>query len=269
MWNVLSLPAIAEEDEYIPYDTLFGPAAYRRRAGDALHPARLSLKRLSEIRTEIGPYNFAAQYQQSPVPMEGNLVKRSWLVRYKTEDVKGLWILQSWDTANKAGELNDYSVCTTWAVRNRRGYLIDVFRKRLEFPDLKRAVRQLATAHKPRIILIEDKASGTQLVQDLTREGLRSVKPVKPPDGTDKIMRLNMHTAKFENGDVLLPETAAWLDAYIAELTGFPAGRHDDQVDSTTQALTFLDTYQPPFRISEAALEIARRGPSPYGYPYR
>ena len=87
---------------------------------------------------------------------------------------------------------------------------------------------------------IEDKASGTQLIQDLDNDYVRGVTAYKPPAGTDKIMRLHACTDRFESGAVFLPEGAFWLDDYIAELTGFPGTRHDDQVDSTTQALDYL-----------------------------
>jgi predicted phage terminase large subunit-like protein len=87
-----------------------------------------------------------------------------------------------------------------------------------------------------------DKASGTQLIQELKSEGIYEVTPYAPPPGTDKIMRLNAQTAPFENGSVLLPRNAPWLADYIAELTGFPGSRHGDQVDSTTQALDYLRT---------------------------
>ena len=258
-WTVLSLPAIAEADERIGFDTLLGPRVFTRSAGQALHPARFSRAALEEVRRAVGPYNFASQYQQSPIPLEGNLVKRSWLERYTPEQAKQpfMSVVQSWDTANKAGELNDYSVCTTWGLRHdRRRLLLDVFRRRLEFPDLKRAVRDLALRFRPRTILIEDKASGTQLIQELRREGLLAVRGVDPPPGTDKVMRLHAHTTAFESGRVLLPQTAPWLDDYVAELTGFPGTRHDDQVDATTQALAHFDQARAPMVISD---ELLRR----------
>jgi len=256
-WTVLSFPAIAEEDERIAFDTLLGPRIFKRKAGEVLHPARFSRAALDEVRRAVGPYNFASQYQQSPIPLEGNLVKRSWLARYAPEEAGKPYttVVQSWDTANKAGELNDFSVCTTWGVcHDRRCLLLDVFRKRLEFPDLKRAVRDQAARFRPKTILIEDRASGTQLIQELRREGLLSIKGVDPPAGTDKIMRLHAHTAAFESGRVLLPQTAPWLDDYLTELIGFPGSRHDDQVDSTTQALTHFDQARAPMVISEGML---------------
>ncbi len=141
-----------------------------------------------------------------------------------------------WDTATTATELSDYSVCTTWERVDNEFYLLDVFRQRLNYPDLKRKVKERADQHRPHTILIEDKASGTQLIQDLRAEGLYAIKAYEPPQGTDKIMRLHAQTAIFENGRVLLPRHAPWLADYITELTSFPGARHDDQVASTTQA---------------------------------
>jgi predicted phage terminase large subunit-like protein len=94
----------------------------------------------------------------------------------------------------------------------------------------------------PHIVLVEDKASGTQLIQDQQFEGLYGIRPYEAPTGTDKILRLYAQTAEFEGGRVLLPRSALWLDAYICELTTFPGSKYDDQVDSTTQALDHLKT---------------------------
>ena len=265
-WTVLSLPAIAESDERIAFETPLGPRVFGRKAGAVLHPARFSRTALDEVRRAVGPYNFASQYQQTPIPLEGNLVKLSWLARYAPDEATRPFVsvLQSWDTANKAGELNDYSVCTTWGVRpDRRVLLLDVVRRRLEFPDLKRAVRDQAARFRGSTILVEDRASGTQLIQELRREGLFGIQGVDPPPGTDKVMRLHAHTAAFESGRVLLPRDAPWLDDYVAELIGFPGSRHDDQVDSTTQALTYLDRAPAPMVISKQVMERFSR-PGPY-----
>src|SRR5438046_1314113 len=129
------------------------------------------------------------------------------------------------DTANKATELSDYSVCTTWGVYENRYYLLDVFRQRLNYPDLKRKLRELAWRDRPNKILIEDKASGTQLIQDLKADGVHAVTAYQPPPGTDKIMRLHAQTAVFENGRVLLPHRAPWLTEHVNELTSFPGSR--------------------------------------------
>jgi predicted phage terminase large subunit-like protein len=241
-WKVVSFPALAEKDETFQIENIFGKRAFRRRQGEALHPERESLETLQEIRATIGEYNFSSQYQQRPIPVGGAIVKLDWLRYYEpgSEPHFGQ-ILQSWDTANKSGELNDYSVCTTWGVHNRKHcYLLDVYRRRLEFPQLKRAVQTLAKQYGPHTILVEDRASGTQLIQDLKAEGVSRIKTYLPEGGADKIMRLYSQTIQFEAGNVFLPSRAPWLTEYTSELAAFPGGAYDDQVDSTTQALEYL-----------------------------
>jgi predicted phage terminase large subunit-like protein len=240
-WEVVSFPAIAVEDETHIVDGPLGRRVFSRRAGEALDPEREPLSALEEIRRSIGSYNFSAQYQQAPIPVGGAIVQTSWLRSYRPEDKPPSFtrVIQSWDTANKATELNNFSVCTTWGVVGRKRYLLDVYRARLNFPDLKRKVKELASRYQPQKILVEDRASGTQLIQELTG-AVFGITPYVPPSGTDKVMRLHAQTATFEAGSVLLPERAPWLDVYIAELTGFPGSKYDDQVDSTTQALDYL-----------------------------
>jgi predicted phage terminase large subunit-like protein len=114
--------------------------------------------------------------------------------------------------------------------------LVDVFPKRLNYPDLKRAIIAQAERFSAREIVIEDKSSGTQLIQDLTNERMLDVLGYKPPPGADKVMRLHACSDRFENGRVFLPANASWLDEYVVELVGFPGTKYDDQVDSTTQA---------------------------------
>jgi len=241
-WDVVSLPAIAEQDETHLIESPFGRRVWTRRAGEALHPERESLQTLSAIRETMTDYNFAAQYQQSPLPPGGAMVKTGWLKYYEPGELPERFDskLQSWDTANKATDLSDFSVCTTWGVCNRYFYLLHVSRMRWNYPELKQAVREHAQQHRPTTILIEDKASGTPLIQDLRSDGLLGIKPYVPPAGTDKVMRLHLQTALFAEGRVLLPRHAPWLADYVAELTGFPGSKYDDQVDSTTQALQFL-----------------------------
>jgi predicted phage terminase large subunit-like protein len=241
-WEIVSFPAIADRDETHVIESVFGRRVFRRRAGDALHAERESLQTLAAIRKSMTEYNFAAQYQQCPIPLEGAIVKWAWLKYYEPNELPDRFTstLQSWDTANKATDLSDFSVCTTWGVRDGSFYLLDVFRRRLNYPELKQAVRDLAQRYRPTSILIEDKASGTPLIQDLKSDGILNVKPYEPPAATDKVMRLHLQTALFENGKVLLPRQAIWLADYLTELTGFPGTKFDDQVDSTTQALQFL-----------------------------
>jgi predicted phage terminase large subunit-like protein len=242
-WEVLSFPAIAEHDEVHIIDSPLGRRRFERKHGEALQPARESLETLKTIRQTIGEYNFASQYQQDPMPLGGAMVKTDWLRRYDATSRPSTFtrVVQSWDTANKSGELNDFSVCTTWGVFDAHYYLLDVFRKRVNYPDLKRAVVKLARQYDADSIVIEDKASGTQLIQELQHEGaMYGIRPYEPPPGSDKVLRLHTQTALFESGRVLLPVSAPWLDDYVRELTSFPGSKYDDQVDSTTQALDYL-----------------------------
>jgi predicted phage terminase large subunit-like protein len=176
--------------------------------------------------------------QLAPAPRGGGMIKAEWFGRYEQAPERFDRIIQSWDTANKESEFSDYSVCTTWAIKDKAIHLLHVFRKRLNYPDLKRAVCQLASEYRPDTILIEDRSSGTSLIQDLVADGLYGVTKYAP--SKDKIMRMHAQTGLIENGLVHIPKAAPWLDDYLHELTTFPNGKHDDQVDSTSQALDWI-----------------------------
>lgn len=241
-WEVVSFPAIAEENEEFLIESPLGNRVHKRSIGDVLDPEREPLAILNLQKRRIGEYAFSSQYQQNPIPVGGAIIKTEWFKHYEPGRRPNRFscMIQSWDTANKAGELNDYSVCSTWGVYDLHYFLLDVFRQRLNYPDLKRAAHQQYEKWKPDSVVIEDKASGTQLIQDLKAEGLYFVKPYDPPPATDKQIRLHAQSAEFESGRVLLPQTAPWLDIYIRELITFPGSKYDDQVDSTTQALDYL-----------------------------
>ena len=264
-WEVLCFPAIAEADEVHEIETIWGPRCFTRRRGEALHPDREPLGTLDRIRRTIGEYNFAGQYQQSPAPLGGGLVKLEWFKRYRESERPEHFdrIVQSWDTANKATELSDFSVCTTWGVKDKELFLLSVFRRRLEYPALKRAVREQLSLFGATEVLIEDKASGTQLIQELISDGCYGVTRYQPT--TDKIMRLHAQTALIENGFVRIPEDASWLAEYLHEITGFPNGKHDDQVNSTAQ---FLDWFKRPFP-GQGYFEYARMQAERYRNPER
>jgi predicted phage terminase large subunit-like protein len=258
-WEVVSFPAIAEADEVHEIETIWGPQCFTREQGEALHPARESLATLAHIRRTIGEYNFAGQYQQSPAPLGGGLVKAEWFKRYRDNERPERFerIVQSWDTANKATELSDFSVCTTWGVRGKKLYLLGLLRQRLEYPALKRAVREQQNLFNATEVLIEDKASGTQLIQELIADGCHGVARYQPT--TDKIMRLNAQTTTIESGFVYIPEAAPWLAEYLHEMTVFPNGKHDDQVDSTAQFLDWLKRPYPSQGIFEYYREMAEK----------
>jgi predicted phage terminase large subunit-like protein len=196
-------------------ETIWGPRSFTRPQGEALHLEREPLDTLERIRRTIGEYNFAGQYQQTPAPLGGGMVKVQWFKRYGENERPQSFdrIVQSWDTANKATELSDFSVCTTWGIRGKHLFLLNVLRRRLEYPALKRAVREQHDLFKADVVLIEDKASGTQLIQELTADGCHAVTRYKPEG--DKIMRLHAQTASIENGFVHLPEREPWLAEYL------------------------------------------------------
>ena len=236
-WVHLDLPAIAEEEQSI---NLGRRGVMQRRPGDLLHPSRLPRAVLDERRAELGSYVFAAQYQQRPAPLGGGLVKWDWFRRYTTPPLPqpGDRIVQSWDTASKATEANDWSVCTTWRVRDRRAWLLDVYRAKLEFPDLRRQIHAQAAHWSAQLILIEEAGSGVQLIQDLRGESRLSVRGLLPRD--DKATRLLSVSHLIEAGQVAVPGEAPWLADFQREVSLFPNGRHDDQVDSLSQFLRWL-----------------------------
>jgi predicted phage terminase large subunit-like protein len=217
-----------------------GVRQFQRRTGEALHPAREPLEILQQIRDTQGEYNFAGQYQQAPAPLGGGMVKSEWFRTFSSAEFARQFemVIQSWDTANKPSELSDFSVCTTWGLLENHIFLLHVFRKRVDYPALKHAVREQANAFQANTILIEDRASGTQLLQELIYEGVYAASPYRPT--MDKVMRLHSVCSTIENGFVHLPDKAEWLGTYLHELTTFPKGKHDDQTDSTSQALDWF-----------------------------
>jgi predicted phage terminase large subunit-like protein len=256
-WEVISFPAIAERDECHIIETPLGVVRFTRRRDELLHPERESRETIKRIRNTLGEYNFAGQYQQAPAPHGGGLVKEIWFNRYDSAvPAQFEQVVQSWDTANKPTELSDYSVCTTWGIRDKHFYLLNVLRKRMDYPSLKRAVREQWQAFEAKVILIEDKASGTQLIQELVHEGLHAVTRYVPD--CDKTMRLHAQTGAMENGFVHVPREAHWLAEYLHELTTFPASKYDDQVDSTSQFLDWSKRRPPGWGILEYYRELAQ-----------
>ena len=255
-WKVLNLPAIAEADEAVP---ISDTKVYHRRAGEALS-VREPLSVLENLKRQLGSDAFSAQYQQMPIPPGGAMIKCRWIERYDELPPREEWltVLQSWDTASKGGPENDFSVCTTWVVTRgiQRWYLIDVWRKRVDYPELRAAVITLAAKHKAKRVLVEDAGAGIALVQELRRGKVSGIVAVKPE--RDKISRMAVVSAKFEAGEVCLPRGAPWLADFERELFAFPGSKYDDQCDSVSQALS-RQNYQLPMQISDAALAAADR----------
>jgi predicted phage terminase large subunit-like protein len=240
-WRHICLPAVATEDETWCYRTPYGPRTVMRNAGHALHPAREPLAVLAELRATQGEYHFTAQYQQQPAPLEGNLIKLAGFSRYEAKDLPDSFdeLIQSWDTANKAHDLADFSVCVSIGRKGRFFYVLSVERQKMEYPLLKQQVIALRDRDRPSRVLIEDGASGQQLLQDLRYAGVGPVVACKPQG--DKVMRLMTASPLIEAGRVFLPHAAPWLVEFEHELAGFPHGRFDDQVDAFSQALNWLN----------------------------
>ena len=241
-WHHLDLPAIAVDDSIIP---IGHGKSFTRRRGEVLHAERESQAALERIKAEIGSLKFSAQYQQRPIPFEGNLIKREWIKWYTSAPSRGggTEVVQSLDVASTTADTGDWSVCTTWLRVKRNYYLLDVWRGRLEFPDLKRKLIALAREHAPNRILIEQAGPGLHLIQELRAHPEPGVPvPIRIKPEGDKVVRMEAQSARFESGQVHLPERAPWLDTFLLEMLAFPNARHDDQIDSVSQFLTWAET---------------------------
>lgn len=234
-FEICKIPAIEDTPGGRLYT--FGNFSYHRPEGEVLCDAIEGPKEMAAAKERLGTFGFASQYQQEPAPKEGGLVKKEWFQYYDFE--RGLptpvSIVQSWDTAVKADQIHDYSVCTTWYVAENGFYLVDVLRQRMEYPELKRSTIAQSEKWKPDLILIEDKASGQALIQELQTSTQLPIMPTMPVQ--DKITRLSVTTPKIEAGKVFLPKGKEWVDDYVKEMILFPNVLHDDQVDSTSQFL--------------------------------
>jgi len=222
-WTVLHFPAIKD--------------------GKALWPERYPLDVLEQIRASIGGRAFESLYQGNPTVAEGQIIKREWWRYFKVAPGFNRTI-HSWDTAFKDKTQNDYSVCTVWGEAQSGFYLQDVWRGKVEFPELKRIAIALYERDHPNAVIVEDKASGQSLIPELERNTRIPVLPVKVD--SNKVARANAVTPLIEAGKVYLPESAPWLFDFIEELSAFPNAEHDDQVDSTTQALSYMRTDPEP-----------------------
>jgi predicted phage terminase large subunit-like protein len=240
------MPAIAEEESIVQLSL---NRSHKRWVGDLLHPERESQAALDELKATMGSMEFAAQYQQAPVPIGGNLIKWLWFKSYERPPTPqpGDTLIVSWDTALSSSQLADYSACVVLLARRGTIYILHVVRARLEYPDLRRVVLEQHHRWRPfasnYVLLIERKGSGLSLIQDLQRERIYPIGV--DPDG-DKIMRMAAQTAPIEAGVVHLPTQAPWLDDFKKELLSFPLSKHDDQIDALSQALQRAYAPEPP-----------------------
>jgi predicted phage terminase large subunit-like protein len=232
-WAVLNFPALAEEDDILG-----------REVGEALWPGRYDKKYLEATKIAMGPFWWAALYQQRPAPLEGALFKIEWLSRRYQKPPQTSVVVQAWDTAFTERQTGDYSACVTLGETEMGWAVLDVWRGRVEYPDLQRMAVQQYEKWKPTRVLIEDKASGQSLVQSLRRSTRLPIVPVKPEG--DKVLRANRVTGFLDAGRLELPQSAGWLDDFIDEVITFPNGAHDDQVDAFVYALSHLTSKAMP-----------------------
>lgn len=227
-WVVLNMPAIANHKD----DLL------KRQPGKALWPEYYNEKRLKSIKNIIGTRAWNALYQQNPVGQKGSIVNIDWFKHYQQPPETFDKIVQSWDTAFKAKEINNPSVCLTFGETKTGYYLLDVFRKRMGYPELRRQAVRLYEDWHPNAILCEDKGSGQSLIQDLQMSTRVPIIKIEPE--ADKVTRMSSQTSIIESGRFWLPEKAPWLVDYETELTTFPMAPNDDQVDATSQYLKYV-----------------------------
>ena len=240
-WQHLNLPMV-EWEAMRKIEIAHGRIA-SRPAGDILHEERMGEEDIARLRADMGERDFEAQYNQRPLPPGGALFKAAWIQRYDEpparHQVQG--IFQSWDTAYSIDEGNDYSVCSTWALSGKLCYLLDIYRARLEFPDLEKAIQAQQKKWKADLVIVEKAGSGISLYQNIRRNGNgRWLQPLTPVGS--KQDRASQQTSKFERGEIWLPRQAPWLTPFEEELLAFPHGKFDDQVDSVVQFLAGVDT---------------------------
>jgi len=222
-WEVIEFPAI------LP-------------SGKPLWPSFWSLAELEALREELPNGKWQAQYQQNPVGNESAIIKRDWWQWWEEDNPPECeYILQAWDTAFEKNNRADYSAGTTWGVfthhKDSQKYLIllNTYKKRVEFPELKKDVLREYNEYEPDTLIVEKKASGAPLIYDLRAMGI-PVSEYTPSKGQDKFARLNSVSDIIASGKVWVPRTR-WAEELVDEIASFPSGEHDDLVDSTTLAL--------------------------------
>ena len=221
-WDVVEFPAIMPES-----DTPLWPEFWKK-------------EELLSVKASLPVTKWNAQWMQNPTAEEGSIVKREWWNKWEREDVPAYsYVIQSYDTAFSKKETADYSAITTWAVFEHNDteqiILLDAKRVRLDFPELKRLAWEEYRYWEPDCVLIEAKASGTPLTQELRRMGI-PVTAYTPSRGQDKIARMNSVAPIFESGMVWAPDTV-FAEEVVEEMASFPFGDHDDYCDSATMAL--------------------------------
>ena len=231
-WIVVKIPALAKDNDILG-----------RKEGDALWEGVQSKKRLLKIK-ENRPTMFQALYQQEPSLEEGNILKTDYWKYYDKPPEKFIKIIQSWDTAYKTKESNDYSVGLTFGQAQDGYYILDMYRAKKEYPDLKKALIRCYEQYKPTAVLVEDHGSGECLVPDLKNTNLPIV-PIRV--NKDKVTRAHAVMDLIKAGKVFLPSKRMWVADFLEETMTFPNGEHDDIVDALTMGLNYIHQAINPF----------------------
>ena len=234
-WEHLNIPMEAKSKTTYS----IGKLEVVREKGDLIHEERFGSVEVKKKKLALGSYGYAGQYDQSPAPQGGGMIKLSWFKRYGTAPSQYKRIVQSWDTAGKEKEINNPSVCLTWGETEQGHYLLDVYLGRLAYPALKRAAKSLSAKWEPDAILIEDKSSGEALIQDLRADTDDKYPVIAIQPHKDKVTRASTCSPTIEAGNVWLPEKAPWLVDFELEVGNFPASTTKDRVDALSQYLNW------------------------------
>ena len=216
--------------------------------GELLHAERFPRKVLENLERDLGSLDYAGQYLQAPVPKAGGILQAGWWRQWQTKALPPCdYIMQVYDTAFKEGTMNDYSARTTWGIfmyNNRPNIiLLEAMNLRLDLPKLKREAIESYNEFDPDLVLIEDKASGISLIQELRLTGMR-IKALKRGKGDDKVSRAHIASVMLEQGAVWYPKDCPWVNEVIRQCASFPNAKHDDLTDTVTDALIFLRHYK-------------------------
>ena len=211
--------------------------------GKPVWPEYWKIEDLESVKASAGIAKWNAQYMQDPTSEEGALIKREWWKDWEHDEMPNIeHVIQSYDTAYLKKETADYSAITTWGVFRpnedspRQLILLDSYKARLEFPELRRVAKEHYDYWHPETVIIEAKASGLPLMYELRQMGIPAMN-FTPSKGQDKIARVNAVSPMFESGQVWAPLKKQFAQEMVEECAAFPYGDHDDLVDSMSQAL--------------------------------
>jgi predicted phage terminase large subunit-like protein len=244
-WEHLVIPVYFEKPK------TYSISSFKKevQAGEYLHEERFGENECKDKKTELGSYSYAGQYEQNPTPLGGGMIKEKWFRYWKILpqlEFRKIFV----DTAMKTGEENDFSVFECWGLGvDKNAYLIDQLKGKWEAPDLTKMAVAFWNKHKMkeggalRKMVVEDKVSGTGLIQTLKKEYRIPIEPVKPDK--DKVVRVNDIVGYIESGYIYLPEEAEFVSDFLHECSLFPNGAHDDQVDVLAYAVNSLFVKKP------------------------